>query len=175
MNISMPMQEILATIERNQQQIDLLTANNTQLVHFLLSQGMIQNLSQLPGFNGHGVANGVSAHHTPSTFPPLLAAPQPPPKRRGRKPAAERMAAMFTPQNGSKAERGRTQSEMLISWARQAGGRLNLAEFRAANEGKVPGLTDSFFSTTIYTKTSKLTREGVFRKVGPGEYRLNDQ
>ena len=60
MKVTMNMQEILATIQRNQQQIDLLTANNTQLVHFLLSQGMIQNLSELPGFNGNGFSGGIS-------------------------------------------------------------------------------------------------------------------
>ena len=61
MKVTMGMQEILATIQRNQQQIDLLTANNTQLVHFLLSQGMIQNLSELPGFNGNGFTGGMAA------------------------------------------------------------------------------------------------------------------
>ena len=46
MNVTMPMQDILATIQRNQAQIDLLTANNSQLTSFLLQQGLIQNLAE---------------------------------------------------------------------------------------------------------------------------------
>jgi hypothetical protein len=62
----------------------------------------------------------------------------------------------------------------LIAWAKQAGGRLNLAQFRAANEGRTSGIKHSFYTTTMYTKVGKLTEQGVFTKIGPGEYRLND-
>ena len=81
MTVTMSMQEILATIQRNQQQIDLLTANNTQLVHFLLSQGMIQNLSELPGLNGHALLGGMATLHGPPIAPPLLPAPTQPSAR----------------------------------------------------------------------------------------------
>ena len=93
MKVTMSMQEILATIQRNQQQIDLLTANNTQLVHFLLSQGMIQNLSELPGFDGNGFTGGMAAFHGPAIPPPLLQAPPKsagPPRSKGISPEARK-------------------------------------------------------------------------------------
>ena len=93
MKITMGMQETLATIQRNQQQIDLLTANNTQVVHFLLSQGMIQNLSELPGFNGNGFTAGMAAFHGPAIPPPLLQAPPKPPAHHARKGAARKPAS----------------------------------------------------------------------------------
>jgi hypothetical protein len=179
MTVTMSMQEILATIQRNQQQIDLLTANNTQLVHFLLSQGMIQNLSELPELNGHALPGGMATLHGPSIAAPLLPAPTEPSARKARKPvtrkAAKRrdvghQAAAAT----SNAGRGHLQAELLIAWARQAGGTLKLAQFRAANEGKTRGIKNSFYTTTMYTKVGKLTEQGVFTKIGPGEYRLND-
>ena len=74
----------------------------------------------------------------------------------------------------SNAGRGQLQAEILIAWAKQAGGRLNLAQFRAANEGRTRGIKHSFYTTTMYTKVGKLTEQGVFTKIGPGEYRLND-
>ena len=179
MKVTMNMQEILATIQRNQQQIDLLTANNTQLVHFLLSQGMIQNLSELPGFNGNGFTGGTAAFHGPAIPPPLLQAPPKPPahharKGAARKPASRRQATATPTPPTSNAGRGQLQSEVLIAWAKQAGGRLNLAQFRAANEGRTRGIKHSFYTTTMYTKVGKLTEQGVFTKIGPGEYRLND-
>jgi len=179
MKITMGMQEILATIQRNQQQIDLLTANNTQLVHFLLSQGMIQNLDELPGFNGNGFAGGMAAIQVPAIPPPLLQSPPKPPTRHARKgsvrKATKRREANSTraPAN-TNAGRGQLQAEVLIAWAKQAGGRLNLAQFRAANEGRTRGIKHSFYTTTMYTKVGKLTEQGVFTKIGPGEYRLND-
>jgi hypothetical protein len=178
MKITMGMQEILATIQRNQQQIDLLTTNNTQLIHFLLSQGMIQNLSELPGFNGNGFTAGIAAIQGP-VIPPLLQAPPKPPvhhARRGstRKPTNHREASPTRAPTTSNAGRGQLQAEVLIAWAKQAGGRLNLAQFRAANEGRTRGIKHSFYTTTMYTKVGKLTEQGVFTKIGPGEYRLND-
>jgi hypothetical protein len=176
MKITMSMQEILATIQRNQQQIDLLTTNNTQLVHFLLSQGMIQNLSELPGFNGNGFTAGIAAIHEP---PPLLQAPPKPPTRHARKGSVRKATkrreaiSMRAPAN-TNAGRGQLQAEVLIAWAKQAGGRLNLAQFRAANEGRTRGIKHSFYTTTMYTKVGKLTEQGVFTKIGPGEYRLKD-
>ena len=179
MKITMGMQEILATIQRNQQQIDLLTTNNTQLVHFLLSQGMIQNLSELPGFNGNGPGGGMAATHVSAMPPPLLQAPPKPPSHQTRKgsvrKATKRREASSTraPAN-TNADRGQLQAEVLIAWAKQAGRRLNLAQFRAANEGRTRGIKHSFYTTTMYTKVGKLTEQGVFTKIGPGEYRLND-
>jgi len=48
-----------------------------------------------------------------------------------------------------------------------------LSESRAANEGKVQGITASFYLTTMYTKVRSLARSGVFRKPEPGEHRLS--
>jgi hypothetical protein len=173
------MQEILATIQRNQQQIDLLTANNTQLVHFLLSQGMIQNLSELPGLNGHALLGGMATLHGPAIAQPLLPSPTKPSARHARKlvtrkPTKRRGTDVRVPVATSNAGRGQLQAELLIAWAKQAGGRLNLAQFRTANEGKTRGIKHSFYTTTMYTKVGKLTEQGVFIKIGPGEYRLND-
>jgi hypothetical protein len=178
MKITMGMQETLATIQRNQQQIDLLTANNTQLVHFLLSQGMIQNLNELPGFGGNGFTGEMAAIHEPVVPPPLLQAPPEPPahqarKGSARKPPKRREAHATRAPATSNAGRGLLQAELLIAWAKQAGGRLNLAQFRAANEGRTRGIKHSFYTTTMYTKVGKLTEQGVFSKIGPGEYRLN--
>ena len=93
MKVTMNMQEILATIQRNQQQIDLLTANNTQLVHFLLSQGMIQNLSELPGFNGNGFSRRDGrvprAGHTAAVAASTTKAASPPCSK-GRSPEARK-------------------------------------------------------------------------------------
>jgi hypothetical protein len=173
------MQEILATIQRNQQQIDLLTANNTQLVHFLLSQGMIQNLSELPGLNGHGLVGGVASLHGPGISPPLLPSPTTPSVRKARKvptrkPTKRVDAGARAASATSNAGRGQLQANLLISWARKAGGTLKLSQFRAANEGKARGIKGSFYTTTMYTKVGKLAEQGVFTKIGPGEYRLND-
>lgn len=173
MMVTMTMQEILATIERNQQQIDLLTANNTQLVHFLLSQGMIQSLSELPGLSGH-TTRGMAVVQAPGAVLPLLAAPTKLPGRSGRKRIAKPSGAADTQRPTSNVGRGKLQSDLLVAWARRAGGTLKLAEFRAAQEGKVPGIKESFYSTTMYTKVGKLTQQGIFTKIGPGEYRLND-
>jgi hypothetical protein len=74
----------------------------------------------------------------------------------------------------SNAGRGKLQADLLVAWAKQAGGTLNLSQFRAANEGKARGIKHSFYTTTMYTKVGKLTEQGVFTKIGPGEYRLND-
>jgi len=177
MKVTMGMQEILATIQRNQQQIDLLTANNMQLVHFLLSQGMIQNFSELPGFNGNGLAGGMAAIQVPPIPPPLLQAPPKSAARHARKgsvrKATKRREASSTPAPvNTNAGRGQLQAEVLIAWAKQAGGRLNLAQFRAANEGRTRGIKHSFYATTMYSKVGKLTEQGVFTKIGPGEYRL---
>lgn len=179
MKVTMNMQETLATIQRNQQQIDLLTANNTQLVHFLLSQGMIQNLSDLPGFNGNGFTGGMAAFHGPAIPPPLLQAPPNPSAHHARKGSARkspnrREANTTRVPATSNAGRGQFQAELLIAWAKQAGGTLNLSQFRAANEGRTRGIKHSFYTTTMYTKVGKLTEQGVFTKIGPGEYRLND-
>jgi hypothetical protein len=48
MKVDIDLQEILSTIQRNQQQIDLLTANNTQLVNYLLHTGATQALQSMP-------------------------------------------------------------------------------------------------------------------------------
>ncbi len=179
MTVTMSMQEILATIQRNQQQIDLLTANNTQLVHFLLSQGMIQNLSELPGLNGHGLIGGMATPHAPGISPTLLPSPTEPSARKARKVASRKPsrrveAGAQEVAATSNVGRGKLQADLLVAWAKQAGGTLNLSQFRAANEGKARGIKRSFYTTTMYTKVGKLTEQGVFTKIGPGEYRLND-
>lgn len=179
MTVTMNMQEILATIQRNQQQIDLLTANNTQLVHFLLSQGMIQNLSELPGLNGHGLVGGMATQQGPGISPPLLPSPTAPSTRKARKVAMRKPTrhvegSVQETTATSNAGRGKLQADLLIAWAKQAGGTLILSQFRAANEGKARGVKSSFYTTTMYTKVGKLTEQGVFTKIGPGEYRLND-
>ena len=71
MNITMDLQGVLALMQRNQQQIDLLTANQTELTNYLLRMGMAQNVAVLNG----GPVNG----HRPAP----LALPAP---RRGRAP-----------------------------------------------------------------------------------------
>jgi len=171
MKVTMNMQETLATIQRNQQQIDLLTANNTQLVHFLLSQGMIQNLSELPGFNGNGFTGGMAAFHGPAIPPPLLQAPPNPPAHHARKGSARKQAkrreanATPTPPT-SNAGRGQLQAEILIAWAKQAGGRLNLAQFRAAMKGG--RAASSILSTRrrcIRRSANSLNKESLPRSV----------
>jgi hypothetical protein len=181
MKVTMPMQDILATIQRNQSQIDLLTANNTQLTTFLLHQGFVQNLADLRGVtNGHG-APALATSNGHGVAPPLaLAAPVAPEaapttrKTRGRPPGAKGERKEPTAPPDSNAARGRLQTDLMISWARRHGGVLNLSDFRAAKEGKAPGITDSFFTTTMYTKAGRLVEAGVLAKEGPGYYRLAD-
>jgi len=162
MNVTLAMQDVLATIQRNQQQIDLLTANNTQLVQFLLSQGMVQNMAEMSGFNA--AASGAAAD-SPAVVP-LLPAPA---QRRGR-PRVEESAAEAAAQPATTG-----QGNLLIAFARQCGGKLKLADFRAAHRGKTPGISNSFFETTMYSKVSSLTQAGLLTKIGLGEYRLNDK
>jgi hypothetical protein len=181
MKVTMPMQDILATIQRNQQQIDLLTVNNTQLTNFLLQQGFIQDLADLPGFtNGHG-APVLAVHNGPGVAPQLaLAAPvasEAAPttrKRRGRPPGAKGARKEPTVPPDSNIARGRLQADLMISWARRHGSVLCLSDFRAAKKGKAPGIADSFFTTTMYTKAARLAEAGVLAKEGPGYYRLAD-
>ena len=90
------------------------------------------------------------------------------------KPAKRRYVGVQAAAATSNVGRGQLQAELLIAWAKQAGGTLKLAHFRAANEGKTRGIKHSFYTTTMYTKVGKLTEQGVFSKIGPGEYRLND-
>lgn len=80
MNIDIELQEILATIDRNQRQIDLLVANNTQLTRMLLMQGMQAN---------HRHVNVQPAPPRPApvaSLPAPQAAPPNEPARRGRPP-----------------------------------------------------------------------------------------
>ena len=72
----------------------------------------------------------------------------------------------------SNVARGKLQADLIVSWARRHRGVLNLSDFRAAKEGKAPGVADSFFTTTMYTKAAGLVKEGVLIKEGPGDYRL---
>src|ERR1035437_8806346 len=115
----------------------------------------------------------------PAIPPPLLQAPPNPSAHHARKGSARkspnrREANTTRVPATSNAGRGQFQAELLIAWAKQAGGTLNLSQFRAANEGRTRVIKHSFYTTTMYTKVGKLTEQGVFTKIGPGEYRLND-
>ncbi len=177
MKVDMAMQDILATIQRNQQQIDLLTANNTQLTSYLLQQGLIQHLSQIPGFRNGGapVAPAVNRHTNGATR--AIAAPSPPVsapaatgKRRGR-PPKEPPATATKP--ASNVERGRYHREAMLAWARAHGGVLNLAEFRATNKGRMK-CSPTFWVTTMYSCATKMVRENLLAHEGPGLYRLKE-
>lgn len=48
-----------------------------------------------------------------------------------------------------------------------------LAMFRDASDVKAQGISDSFHSTAIYQKVAGPVLAGAFRKLGPGEDRLN--
>jgi hypothetical protein len=179
MTVTTSMQDILATIQRNQRQIDLLTANSTQLTNFLLQQGLIQNLVDIAGLTGgHGMPE-IHARKGQGLAPPVaLASPvvsKTAPttrKARGRRPGANVARKEATVPPDSNVARGRLQTDLMISWARRHRGVLNLSDFRAAREGKAPGVPDSFFTTTMYTKAKQLLEEGALAKEGPGHYRL---
>ena len=49
-----------------------------------------------------------------------------------------------------------------------------LAMFRDASDVKARGISDSFHSTVMYPNAAGLILTEGFRKLGPGEDRLND-
>jgi len=167
MNVSMTMQEILATIQRNQEQIDLLTANNTELSNYLMEHGMAQNMASLVADRGAHVALPARAQVNSHLL--ALPAPAAPPAPRGAKKRRGRPRKALV--SRSDMEWGRGQAELLISWACENEGILELSAFREASEG-MPGVSPSFFKTTMYAKAGKLVDEGLLRRKSPGVYRL---
>lgn len=83
MNVGRDLMDILETVRRNQEQIDLLTANNTRLTSHLLQTGLIQNLGGLSAIqqilNGATVLDGLA------------------PKKRLGRPPLKALAAMGVP------------------------------------------------------------------------------
>lgn len=197
MIIGNEMQDILSMIHRNQAQIDLLTSNNTQLVSYLLRTGMMQNVQELR--MGHPMAPQQLPSGLPfgnGSFPMFQ---QEAPKRRGRPPKAmlEAMTPKPTPKVietvaepvaaqpkktktkktnkrvnyiPSRKEGDLLQSEYLLKFAQENGGKLMIQEFRDAKHSQ--DFAPSFFETTIYGILQKLVKIGKMKKIGVGHYEL---
>lgn len=102
MNVSQELTSILNQIQRNQQQIDLLSSNNNHLVSFLIQTGMVENLKTIPGFQ-FDAPRGVQ-----------LALPEPPvsPKRQEwtkerRQKLSKTMKAKYTQKHAQKTSKSK--------------------------------------------------------------------
>jgi hypothetical protein len=186
MNLGMNVMEKLALVQRNQQQIDLLTNNNNQLISSIVTESAMGNLLNIPGLPPQigNLLRAAMNGQMPMPFPSNGAAPHPAlllgageePKRRGRKPGSKNAtttAAAVTRKPGTRPPTG-FYDKLMIDFAQQRGGRFVIQDFRKAHEGKKKnGIPETFFHTTLYSKASRMTTDGVFKKVSDGVYELN--
>jgi hypothetical protein len=90
MNVGRDLLDVLEMIRRNQEQVDLLVANNTRLTAHLIQTGLIQNLGGLAAFQQLLQNGAATAPHQVLQLPF--------PKRKGRPPnAAQSLHAMGVP------------------------------------------------------------------------------
>lgn len=170
MNIPLDLQQIIAQIRTNQEQIKLLTDNNAMLTEFLALKGIEQNhiafAASHPEFNKRLTPLDGDQLRKPREPRALLAAtsnnnhtPEAVVKKRGR-------PSLGTPRAypGSKVE-------LLVDYAVDHGGVVNLREFRDwfLDKGHGP---ESYVKTTMYGQCRSLAKRGFMKALNPYTYSL---
>lgn len=179
--IHMPLetQEILAQISNNQNQIDLLTKNNTILVQYLLQKGVdashLEYMYRRPDLRERLLSQQTNGHEPEPESPHYQQRALPAPKRRGRPPLAA------APSHGKHQLRPdheyviRPGSKIgwVIEFAREHDNVIDLGAFREdfRRRRRKP---DSFAKTTVCGVCNRLAARGILRKLSGSTYQLVD-
>jgi len=184
--VSMPIQERIALMSRNQSLIDILVGNNTLLMQSVLTEAALNNAINLSGLPPH-ITMLLQQASNPQTAMNILMMQQPKApglieadntpgrKKKFHRQIRNAIAGKTSPPREKKKSGLPTgyYDNLLYAWAKKHDGEIDLIAFRDAVKPKadrrIPG---SFWETTMYCKAARLASLGFLSKMDGRHYKV---